>query len=162
VQWTLGKTYATEGYHRESVEPLLRSVALYRTLSEPSELRPFSVRACLAAALASAGFAFAALQRYEEADRAASEAVALARVEPYAGILAWALISKSLSATNVSARRELLDEALGLGRSLPSGSVHEGLALIGLALAEFDAGDIELAQLYAAEAAEYFRCSGLY
>jgi hypothetical protein len=65
-----------------------------------------------------------------------------------------------LSITDIAARRALLDEALERSHTFPSGYQLEGLALIGFALAESDAGDIEHARRYATEAADYFRFSG--
>jgi predicted ATPase/transcriptional regulator with XRE-family HTH domain len=162
LQSLLARSYAAEGYHEQTVGPAMRSAALYRTLSEPLMLGVLSPRACLALSLAFAGFALAALRRPGEAADAATEAVVLARMEPHVSILAWALIAKSFSAGDIAARRALLDEALGLSRSFPSGYTFEGLALIGLAIAEFDAGEIDLARLYSADAAEHYRRTGFY
>jgi predicted ATPase/DNA-binding XRE family transcriptional regulator len=162
LQLTLAKSYGAEGCHEEAIGPAMRSAQLYRTLPETSTLRRLSVRACLANSLMTAGFSLAAVRRYEESSAAADEAVVLARLEPHAGLLSWALVGKSFSVEDVAGRRALLDEALRLGRSFPSGYPFDGLALIGLALAEFDAGDIELARSYAADAADNYRSSGLY
>jgi hypothetical protein len=69
---------------------------------------------------------------------------------------------KSLSGTNIVTRQVLLDEALALSRSLPSGYSIEGLALIGYSLVDFDAGELHSARRYAADAADYFLQSGLH
>jgi predicted ATPase/DNA-binding XRE family transcriptional regulator len=162
LKFALAKYYIAEGYIERSVEPAMRSVALYRELSEPSTLRDIGPRECLAYSLTFAGYALAALGRCDEADRAASEAMILSRTEPRVGIYIWALIVKSLSITDIAARRALLDEALERSHYFPSGYTFEGLALIGFALAESDAGDFERARRYATEAAHYFRSSGRY
>jgi predicted ATPase/DNA-binding XRE family transcriptional regulator len=162
LKFALAKYYIREGYIERSVEPAMRSVALYRELSEPSTLRDIGPRECLAYSLTFLGYALATLGRCDEADRAASEAMILSRTEPQVGIYIWALVVKSLSITDSAARRALLDEALERSYSFPSGYTFEGLALIGFALAESDAGDIEHARRYATEAAHYFRSSGRY
>jgi predicted ATPase/transcriptional regulator with XRE-family HTH domain len=160
--FTLAKNYVADCYAERAIEPAMRSVELYRTLSGPSVLRDPSARGCLALSLAYVGHIFGLLGQLEEADRAASEALPLARIENHDGILIWVLIVKALSVNDIELRRSLLDEALDRGRSFPAGYTLEGLALIGFALTEFDAGDVERAQRYAADAADYYRESGLF
>jgi predicted ATPase/transcriptional regulator with XRE-family HTH domain len=167
LTFVLAKLYTDEGYVGRSLEPAMRAVELYRRLEEPSTLRELTTRECLAYALAYAGCALWTLGRCQEADRAASEALALAgtdlaRPQPHVGVYIWALVVKSLSITDIKSRRALLEQALTRSRAFPSGYVFEGLALIGLALAEFDAGDVERAEHYAADAADYYRSIGLY
>ena len=100
-----------------------------------------SASAFRALALAYAGLGFAMLRRDEEAEVAASEAVTIARGESDIGVLAYALTVKSRCFAGIGARRVFAEEALALGRSLPAGYFFEGLALVALSLAEFDAGD---------------------
>jgi tetratricopeptide (TPR) repeat protein len=162
LQLALAKFYAREHYFERAVQAGMRSAALYRTLTGSSLLRNLSARACLSSALSFVGFALMVLRRNDEGERVASEAVDLARQEPDGGILAWALIVKSLSGDDLVARRALLDEVLALARSFPSGYSIEGLALIGYSLVDFDAGELHSARRYAADAADYFLQSGLH
>jgi predicted ATPase/DNA-binding XRE family transcriptional regulator len=162
LQLALARFYARECYFERAIGAGMRSAALYRTRPDSLTLRNLSARACLASALSFTGWALTALRRYDEADRVASEAVALAREEPDVTILGWALIVKSLSRNDIAAHRALLDEVLALSHSLPSGYSTEGLALIGLSLVEFDAGDLDRARRLAVEAADHFRRSGLH
>jgi len=162
LQLALARFYSRECYFDQAIEAGARSAALYRARPDSLTLRNLSARACLASALSFTGWAYTALRRYEEADRVASEAVALAREEADLAILGWALIVKSLSRNDIVANRSLLEEGLVLCRSLPSGYSTEGLVLIGLSLVEFDAGDPNGARRLAVEAADHFRRSGLH
>jgi predicted ATPase/transcriptional regulator with XRE-family HTH domain len=162
LQLTLANLCIREAYHERALEAALRSAALYRTLSDSFALHNPSARGCLASALSLAGWALVWLRRYDEAATIASEAVAVAREESAnVLILGWALTVKSFSLNDIVTRRALLDEALALSRSLPSGYHTEGFALIGFSFAEFDAGNIDRAQGYAADAADYFLRSTL-
>jgi hypothetical protein len=109
----------------------MHAAALYRALTQPSMLRGLSARACLGSALSCAAFALVWLGRPHEANLLTSEALSAAREGADDRALSWALVVASLSAGDLSARRPLLDEALGLSRSLSSGYYGEGLVLIG-------------------------------
>jgi predicted ATPase/DNA-binding XRE family transcriptional regulator len=162
LQLALAKFYVREHYFERAVEAGMRSAAQYRTLTGSSMLRNLSARACLSSALSFIGYALIGLRRNDEGERVASEAVNLARQEPDVAVLAWALIVKSLSGTDIVARQVLLDEALALSQSFPSGYPMEGLALIGFSWLNFDAGDVHSARRFAADAADYFLRSGLH
>jgi len=154
--------YSNGGFAGKAAAAAIRAADLYRDLPEASSIRNLSGRASLAFALAFAGWAHAVLGRFEEADRAATEAVAVAREASETSVQAWALIVKSLTVEpkDIVARRALLGEALELGRAV-RGSLTFGLALIGFGLAEFDSGDFRRARTYAHEARDYYRKYGL-
>jgi predicted ATPase/DNA-binding XRE family transcriptional regulator len=164
LQLALAKFYCREAYLERAIEAGLRAAALYRTMSAPPILhyrQNLSVRGCLVSALAFVGCAFARLRRYEEADRAASEAVALARQEPHLGILAFALIVQAL-AVDIASARALIDEALVLARTLPSGNYVEGLVFLHSSMVEFEAGNVAGSRQSACDAADYFRGTGIH
>jgi hypothetical protein len=132
----------------------LHAAALYRTLSQPSMLRNLSARACLGLALSYAGFALVWRRRPDEAASLTSEALSAARKGADPRALSWALFVASLTAGDFSARRQLLDEALAVSRSLSSGYYAEGIALIGYCLADVDAANFDGARWWAAAAVE--------
>jgi hypothetical protein len=153
--------YSNGGFAAKAAAAAIRAAELYRTLPDAPSIRNLSGRASLAFALAFAGWAHASLGRLEEADRAATEAVAVAREASETSVQAWALIVKSLTVapSDIVARRAFLGEALELGRSV-RGSLTFGLALIGFGLAEFDSRDFRRARTYAHDA-DYYRKYGL-
>ncbi|GAC1548744.1 MAG: hypothetical protein NVS3B16_21940 [Vulcanimicrobiaceae bacterium] len=156
----LAKFYGRAGFAKRGIANATRAVDLYRIVAEQTG-RPKD-RAALAVALSLAGRHLAFLGRNAEADRAASEGLAIARHVPDPGTMAWTLYVKSLTvdAADSRTRRALLDEALSYCRSLPESFVP-GVVLLGLAHAEFDAGNFASAQKYARQAMDVYRVNCL-
>jgi predicted ATPase len=162
LQLALCQCYSNGGYSERSVIAASRAAEMYRTLPEGPSIRNLSRRASLATALAYAGLHLTFLGRNDEADRAATEGLAIARDEGEPVTIAFALIAKSrtVDATQVALRRILLTEALDIARSL-EGSLVFGLAHILFGDAEFTAGEFGLARKHARTAIEYYRRNGL-
>jgi len=102
------------------------------------------------------------LSSSDEADRAATEALAIARDEDEPLTIALALVAKSrtVDATQFTVRRALLTEALEIGRSI-EGSLVLGVAHILFSDAELIAGDFGVAREHARTAIESYRANGL-
>jgi hypothetical protein len=102
------------------------------------------------------------VQRRDEADRAAEEAVRILRDQPRKSAIAWALVVRShtLDPSDFATRRALLDEAWDLDGATP-GMLTGGLIHIGRCAVALDAGQFELARTSACEAAEQLRASGV-
>ncbi|GAC1494610.1 MAG: hypothetical protein NVS1B2_11580 [Vulcanimicrobiaceae bacterium] len=154
LQLVLGKFYARGGYAARGLVAAMRATELYRTfVVTPRD------RATLAVALGLMGRNLAFLGRNAEADRAASEAVAIAREAGEPSSIAWTLYVKSLTADalDIRTRRALLVEALVSSRVLPTDVMLTGLLQLGLGHAEFDAGDYARARAHAADAFDHYR-----
>ncbi len=160
LQIVLGKFYARGGYAARGLAAATRAVDLYRTLWAQNAKR--KDRATLAVALGLVGRHLAFLGRNDDADRSASEAVAIAREAADPSAIAWTLYVKSLTiaASDLPSRRALLEEALRCSRGLPPETVLGGVVLLGLGHAEFDAGEYARAREHARDALEHYRLTG--
>ena len=112
--------------------------------------------------LAFLAWALSCVQRRDEADRAAEEAVRVLRDQPRKSAIAWALIVRShtVDPADVAMRRALLDEAWALDGATP-GMLSGGLIHIGRCAIELDAAQFERARVCACRAAEQLRASGV-
>jgi predicted ATPase/DNA-binding XRE family transcriptional regulator len=161
LQLALAKLFAREMMVHRATEAGLRAAALYQCLSlEGRHDDEASIGRAIA--LAYAGYAFSALGRYEEAAAAASESVAIMRGSHDVAGRAWALMVRSWSFADIESRISVGEKSLAVARQLPLGYSFEGLALIGLSIAEFDAGKLDRARIRAVAAAESLRISGLH
>jgi non-specific serine/threonine protein kinase len=156
LQLALAKFFVREADNDRGAEAATRSAALYQSLRDAGASVGRGI------ALAYAAVALLALGRNDEADAAASEAVAITARESDVAAHAWALIGKAFSAGGFAARRAFAGEAVAKARCLPPGYSFEGIALTASSLVEFDAGNLELAQQVAFEAADSFRPSGMH
>jgi len=137
-----------------------RAVELFRAAARAGDRPDMQIAA--ARVLAFVAWALACVQRCEEADRAAEEAVRKLRDEPRKSAPAWALVVRShtVDPSDVAARRALLDEAWELDGATP-GMLTGGLIYIARCALALDVGDFALAQTSAREAAEQLRASGV-
>jgi predicted ATPase/DNA-binding XRE family transcriptional regulator len=137
-----------------------RAVELFRAAAENGDRPDMQVAA--ARVLAFVAWALSCVQRCDEADRAAEEAVRILRDQPRRSATAWALIvrSNTVDPGDFATRRAFLDEAWELDGATP-GMLTGGLIHIGRCAVELDAGQFELARTSARDAAEQLRRSGV-
>jgi predicted ATPase/DNA-binding XRE family transcriptional regulator len=138
----------------------LRSVELLRAAGQAGD-RP-DVLVAAARVLAFVAWALSCVQRRDEADRAAEEAVRILRAQPRKSALAWALIVRShtVDPGDFATRRLFLDEAWELDGATP-GMLTGGLIHIGRCAIELDSEQIERARASAHDAAKELRRSGV-
>ncbi len=160
LQLALAELYIDAGYYARIVPTATRAVELYRALEEPRTIRNIGNRAALAFALAAAAYSLMFLERYDEADRAASEAVLIAREERQTQALALVIKSRTIDPRDLLTRRVLLAEALAVSQSAADAPTL-GLVLIFSSMAEYDAGNYLVARAYARDAVDYYRQNGI-
>jgi predicted ATPase/class 3 adenylate cyclase len=148
----VAKFHSYIGSPRGSVGAAERSVRIARALGKKAQL---------AYSLALLGFGLYYLDRREEGDVHATEALALARELGDPSLVAWTLCVKSwtVEPTDFEARRALLGESRALFDALP-GRFRVELALQALSEVEFVAGNYGQAMAYAREGAAAERRQG--
>jgi tetratricopeptide (TPR) repeat protein len=137
-----------------------KAVELFRAAAQIGD--PTDMHDAAARVLAFVAWALSCVQRCEEADRAAEEAVRTLRDHPRKSAAAWALIVRShtVDPGDFATRRAFLDEAWDLDGVTP-GMLTGGLIHIGRCAVDLDAGQFELARTSARDAAEHLRRSGV-
>jgi tetratricopeptide (TPR) repeat protein len=148
----VAKFHSYIGSPKGCVSAAERAVSILRPLDKP---RP------LAFALNLLAFGLYYLNRREEGDAHATEALALARSTEEASLIAWSLCVKSwtVEPTDLATRRALLGESVALFETLP-GRFRVELAFQALSEVEFVAGDYARAMAYAREGSAPERRAG--
>jgi predicted ATPase/DNA-binding XRE family transcriptional regulator len=136
------------------------AVELFRAAGQAGDRPDMLVAA--ARALSFVAWALSCVQRCDEADRAAQEAVRILRTQPRKSALAWALVVRShtVDPSDAATRRAFLDEAWEIDGATP-GMLTGGLIHIGRCAVELDLGQLERARASARDAAKEFRRSGV-
>jgi len=137
-----------------------RAVELFRAAAQIGD-RP-DLYLAAARVLPFVAWALSCVQRCDEADRAAEEAVRILRDQPRRSATAWALVVRShtVDPGDFATRRAFLDEAWELDGATP-GMLTGGLIYIGRCAVDLDAEQFELARTSARDAAEQLRRSGV-